>query len=60
MTDPFTDRYWIEEFQVTQADLERIAARIRETNRADVMDTFSVQGKSPESLARPLPACALP
>jgi len=34
VTDPFTDRYWIEEFQVTQADLERIAARIRETGQA--------------------------
>jgi len=34
LTDPFTDRYWIEEFQVTQADLERIVDRIRETGQA--------------------------
>ena len=29
MTDPFTDRYWVEEFQVTEADLDRIEAYIR-------------------------------
>ena len=34
MTDPFSDRYWVEEFQVTQADLDRIAAHIRETGQA--------------------------
>jgi len=34
MSDPFSDRYWIEEFQVTQADLDRIAAHIRETGQA--------------------------
>ncbi len=34
MTDPFSDRYWIEEFQVTQADLDRIAAHIREMGQA--------------------------
>ena len=33
MTDPFSDRYWIEEFQVTRADLDRIAAHIRETGQ---------------------------
>ena len=34
MTDPFSDRYWIEEFQVTKADLDRIAAHIREASQA--------------------------
>ncbi len=33
MTDPFSDRYWIEEFQVTRADLGRIAVHIRETGQ---------------------------
>lgn len=34
MTDPSSDRYWLSEFQVTQADLERIAAHIRDTGQA--------------------------
>jgi len=34
MSDPFSDRYWIEEFQITQADLDRIAAHIRDTGQA--------------------------
>jgi hypothetical protein len=34
MTEPFSDRYWTEEFQVTQADLGRIERHIRETNQA--------------------------
>ncbi len=34
MSDPFSDRYWVEEFQVTEADLDRIEQRIRETNEA--------------------------
>ena len=34
MTDSSSDRYWIEEFQVTRADLDRIAAHIRETGQA--------------------------
>jgi len=34
MTAPFSDRYWIEEFRVTQADLDRTAAHIRETGQA--------------------------
>ncbi|MCK4314689.1 MAG: hypothetical protein KAX24_02850, partial [Anaerolineae bacterium] len=33
MTDPFSDRYWHEEFQVTRADLDRIAVHIRETGQ---------------------------
>lgn len=34
MADPFSDRYWLEEFQVTEADLNRIADHVRETNQA--------------------------
>jgi hypothetical protein len=34
MSDPFSDRYWLEEFQVTQADLDRISDHIRETGQA--------------------------
>jgi hypothetical protein len=34
LSDPFSDRYWIEEFQVTEADLDRIAAHVRETGQA--------------------------
>jgi hypothetical protein len=34
VTDPFSDHYWREEFQVTGADLERIAAHIRKTGQA--------------------------
>ena len=34
MSDPFSDRYWIEEFQVTEADLDRIEAKMSETSRA--------------------------
>jgi len=42
MTDPFSDRYWIEEFQVTKADLDRIAAHIRETSWAHDLTTWAV------------------
>jgi len=34
MADPFSDRYWREEFQVVPADLDRIAAHIRKTSQA--------------------------
>lgn len=34
MSDPFSDRYWIEEFQITEKDLARIGDHIRETNQA--------------------------
>jgi hypothetical protein len=34
MSDPFSDHYWIEEFQVTEADLDRTEDYIRETNQA--------------------------
>ena len=34
MTDPSSDRYWLSEFQITQVDLERIAAHVRETGQA--------------------------
>ena len=41
MTDPFSDHYWIEEFQVTKADLDRITAHIRETSRAHDLTTLA-------------------
>jgi hypothetical protein len=34
MSDPFSDRYWLEEFQVTEADLDRIERHIQETVQA--------------------------
>ena len=34
MSDVYDSAYWSDEFQVTQADLERIAAYIRETGQA--------------------------
>jgi len=34
VSDPFSDRYWLEEFQVTKADLDRIEDHILETNQA--------------------------
>lgn len=34
MSDVYDSAYWTDEFQVTQADLERIAAHIRETGQA--------------------------
>ena len=34
MSDVFTNPYWTTQFQVTQGDLDRIAARIRGTRRA--------------------------
>jgi hypothetical protein len=34
MADPFSDRYWIEEFRVTEADLNRIESQMRETGQA--------------------------
>ncbi len=34
MSDVYDSAYWSDEFQVTQADLERIAAHIRETGQA--------------------------
>jgi hypothetical protein len=33
-SDPFSDDYWIEEFQVTEADLDRICDHIEEVNQA--------------------------
>jgi len=40
MADPFSDRYWTDEFTVTVADLERIENRIRETCKAQDMTTL--------------------
>lgn len=34
MSDPFSDSYWIEDFQVTEADLNRIDGQVRETGEA--------------------------
>ncbi len=34
MSDLFSDRYWIDEFQVTEADLDRLAIYISETGQA--------------------------
>ena len=34
MTDPSSDQYWLSEFHITQADLERIATHIRDTGQA--------------------------
>jgi hypothetical protein len=34
VSDPFSDRYWVEEFQVTEADLDRVAEHVRATGRA--------------------------
>lgn len=34
VSDPFSDRYWIDEFQVTEADLDHISDHIRETSQA--------------------------
>jgi hypothetical protein len=41
MSDPFSDRYWIEEFQVTEADLDRIEKHIQETNQAHDLTTLA-------------------
>ncbi|MDY6875932.1 MAG: hypothetical protein SWK90_07000, partial [Chloroflexota bacterium] len=54
----FSDRYWIEEFQVTRADLDRIAAHIRETGLARRL----VRGRlryGPETSAPAQPAWAM-
>jgi hypothetical protein len=34
MSNVYTDTYWTDEFSITEADLERIAAHIRETGQA--------------------------
>jgi len=34
MSDAFSDQYWIEEFQVTEADLDRIEQHIQETHQS--------------------------
>jgi hypothetical protein len=41
MSDPFSDRYWVEEFQVTEADLDRIEKHIRETSQAQELTTLA-------------------
>jgi len=64
VTDPFSDRYWIEEFQVTQADLDRIAAHIRETGQAHDLTALArrvVRGRlrhGPETSAPAQPSWA--
>jgi hypothetical protein len=64
VSDPFSDRYWIEEFQVTQADLDRIAAHIRETGQARDLTALArrvARGRlcyGPESSAPAQPAWA--
>jgi len=64
MSDPFSDRYWIEEFQITQADLDRIAAHIRDTGQAHDLTALArrvVRGRlhyGPETSAPAQPAWA--
>jgi hypothetical protein len=64
VTDPFSDHYWIEEFQVTQADLDRIAAYVRETRGAHDLTALArrvVRGRlryGPETSAPAWPAWA--
>lgn len=41
MNDTLSDRYWLEEFQVTQADLDRIANYIRRTGQAHDLTTMA-------------------
>lgn len=41
MASPFSDYYWLEEFQVTEADLVRVADHIRETNQAHNLTTLA-------------------
>lgn len=41
MSDPFSARYWIEEFQVIEADLDRIEKHIQETNQAYDLTTLA-------------------
>lgn len=40
MSDPFSDKYWQKEFAITQADLDRIAALIRETQQTQDATTL--------------------
>jgi len=60
MSDPFSDRYWIEEFQVTQADLDRIAAHIRDIGQAHDLTALArrvVRGRlhyGPETASTPV------
>jgi len=64
MSDPFTDRYWVEEFQVTEADLDRIEAYIRRTGRAHDLTALArrvVRGRlryGPETSAAAQPVWA--
>ena len=64
MSDPFSDLYWAEEFQVTQADLDRIAAHIFETGQAYDLTALArrvVRGRlrhGPESSTPARPAWA--
>jgi hypothetical protein len=57
MSDPFSDRYWTEEFQVTEADLERIVQHVRQTGQAHELTALArrvVRGRlrhGPESSA---------
>lgn len=41
MNDTLSDRYWLEEFQVTQADLDRIVNYIRRTGQAHDLTTMA-------------------
>lgn len=41
MSDLFSDRYWIDEFQVTEADLDRISDHIRKTGQAHDLTTLA-------------------
>jgi hypothetical protein len=64
VTDPFSDYYWTEEFQVTQTDLDRIAVHIRETREAHDLTALArrvVRGRlryGPEVSAPAQPAWA--
>ncbi|MCI0580064.1 MAG: hypothetical protein L0332_31005 [Chloroflexi bacterium] len=41
MTDVAADRYWTEEFEITTADLDRLAAYIGETGQAQELDSLT-------------------
>lgn len=41
MSETLSDRFWLEEFQVTQADLDRIANYIRRTGQAHDLTTLA-------------------
>jgi len=64
MSDFLSARYWIEEFQITDADLDRIEAHIRQTGQAHDLTTLArrvVRGRlryGPESSAPAQPAWA--